>query len=430
MNPLGFLSNLDWSSVSQSLSEIIADPASNLTAAVLLVGIASVLLLIPIILVLFFLTRADEDADDMSDDEGFSDSDEESSESESEAEVATTVSESEESHADEMATQPRRRITLPPALRKTLLVAAGIAVPLLVVGSLAGGYVLSAQNGYCTSCHVEQAPVVAQPASSTAETVTVPVHEGVRCTSCHEESQAWGFIGNSFSRARHLVAFALGKRSSGGGQVPSSRCVNCHERAMSLITQDESRGLLMSHKEPLAAGVACRDCHADSGHSTAAGGPRMSICLTCHDGEKVSSDCKTCHTKEPALATNERRSFAANARVTRQDCTGCHDLKKCDACHGLRLPHDQTFLKYGHSRIAAFDGKKLCWRCHVLADCSKCHEVATGRVWGHAQNWKEQHKVIPDGVLAGCGCHGRSPYVQRKQDYCLQCHPPGIRNRK
>ncbi|MDO8963140.1 MAG: hypothetical protein Q7W30_01470 [Coriobacteriia bacterium] len=96
------------------------------------------------------------------------------------------------------------------------------------------------------------------------------------------------------------------------------------------------------------------------------------------------------------------------------------------------MPHDITFLSYDHARFAGFDKKVLCWRCHTEGDCGRCHQTSRTGYWGHGtgKQWKEGHKVsVPPGALAGCGCHGRSPWVKRRQDYCLACHAPGIRGR-
>jgi hypothetical protein len=423
VNPLAFLENVDLQTLSQSIREIIADPTSNLTAAVLLVGVVSIILLILVIVVLLLLAPgADEDEDEDEDEEGGE------TPGEGEAEAAPVVTEPE---AEPVPVKPvpewRRR------LNRGLLRLSLFAIPLLVIGALVSGYVITSQTSYCLSCHSRQMAGLEKSDPMGFSEAPKPVHGKVACVRCHEDDQFWGAAGNTFDRARHVVAYVAGKRAGSNASVPSGRCLSCHQVVLSKSVGDAGRGLVMSHAEPEAAGVPCRECHENVGHYPDAKRPAMSSCLRCHDGAKVASECKTCHTKEPAVAASDRRSFAANARITREDCGGCHSQRKCDACHGLRMPHDQVFLAYGHAKLAAFDGReKWCWPCHVEGDCGKCH-LTNGRLpgyWGHTSgtDWKWRHATItPSGVVAGCGCHGRSPWVKRGQDYCLECHPPGIR---
>ena len=51
----------------------------------------------------------------------------------------------------------------------------------------------------------------------------------------------------------------------------------------------------MSHEEPIDAGSECLDCHTmkDGDIGPVAGG--MTRCVSCHNGQKASSACETCH---------------------------------------------------------------------------------------------------------------------------------------
>lgn len=420
MNPLAFLKNLDLQTLGQSIREVIADPASNLTAAVLLVGVVSIVLLILVIVVLLLLAPGSEE-------------DEEDEEAEEGAEEPISGDEAAAS-APEIEEAPERPIPeWRRRLRRIAMRVSLFAIPLLLVAAFVSGYLITSQTRYCLSCHSQQMSAFEETDPTGLTASPKPVHPKVACVRCHEDDQLWGAVGNTFDRTRHVVAFVAGKRTGRNASVPSGRCLTCHEAVTKKAVADTGRGLVMSHAEPEAAGVPCRECHENVGHYPAAKRPAMSSCLRCHDGAKVASECKTCHTKEPALAASDRRSFAANARITREDCGGCHDQKKCDACHGLRMPHDKVFLAYGHAKLAAFDGReKWCWPCHVEGDCGKCH-LTNGRLpgyWGHTSgtDWKWRHgRITPPKAVAGCGCHGRSPWVQRGQDYCLECHAPGIR---
>jgi hypothetical protein len=106
------------------------------------------------------------------------------------------------------------------------------------------------------------------------------------------------------------------------------------------------------------------------------------------------------------------------------DCGGCHDQTTCDACHGLRLPHSETFVKWQHARYAGFEKKQRCWRCHASRqDCGGCHTDWTQN--SHGANWRTIHGQSNLGMNARCSCHWpRMPEEGRQQagTYCRVCH--------
>jgi len=152
----------------------------------------------------------------------------------------------------------------------------------------------------------------------------------------------------------------------------------------------------------------------------------MVTCLRCHDGQQAASECATCHLADVGFSTVDRRVFAPINLPPVGDCGGCHDQAKCDECHGFRMPHPQDFLDGEHARYAGFDLKEKCYACHVRVDCDKCHATKDRSIgyWGHGIGpvWKYQHYDVPPGIDPGCGCHGRSKYVQEYGNYCKACH--------
>lgn len=447
MSFLNSLRGLDLSSFLQSVREVIADPTSNLVLAVLLLGIASLVLLILVIFVLFLLagTSEDEEEAEGEGEEGLTEEERaaallevETLPSGATVEGVGETTPSPEAPVEAAAETPAGVESGQKPARKpsrTLAVLGALVVPVLIVAGIAGGYVITAQNRYCESCHANQlAKQTAVDGVADAHFGLSNAHAKARCVACHEGDQVTSAFGNSSDRLRHLAYFVAGRRTGRNAAVDPRHCLSCHERIETTVILDAKRGVKMSHKEPLAAGANCRECHTDQGHVAGAPSPGMSACLRCHDDSNASASCATCHTREPSVAASSNRLFAPQRIVSKGDCGGCHDQKKCDACHGLRMPHDIQFLQYGHSKQAAFDGKKLCWRCHTMGDCGRCHQTDpnTANFWGHTsgRDWLTRHQtIVPPGAVAGCGCHGRSPYVKSGQDYCLQCHPPGIRNR-
>lgn len=305
----------------------------------------------------------------------------------------------------------------------------GIVVALLVVAALVGGYVGTSTDDYCVSCHAEQSLTQAQPATGSADATASAglVHAGVRCVACHEDRLPLGLVDNVSQRLRWAIkGFAGGDPKAADASVPTRRCLACHRAILARTTESTATGVAMSHKEPVAAGAPCTDCHKNAGHSAGAQGVSMNTCLACHDGTTASADCAVCHKKDTAFAARQRRTFALVHLPPVTDCGGCHDQKVCDACHGLRMPHPQAFVDGGHARYAGFEKKILCWRCHQYTECGKCHQVkppGTG-AWGHGTGtwWRYEHgRVTPKGAQAGCGCHVRSPYA-RAGNYCKACH--------
>lgn len=402
------LPRIDTDSLGQALREVIAAPMANLTLALLLLAMTGLVLLVIVVTILFFLVG-----------EG----DEEEEESRGVVEPPVERPESAETiGSDRVAAAP------PPSdgggSLKVLAILGALLVPLLLVAAFVSAYAVTSADRYCLACHSPSEVDAGEPGAP----VIPELHSKVSCVECHEAPLPRGVVPNSIERTRQVLAWVAGDRAPSGGTAHADRCLGCHE-SIQTTTVNADRGLRMSHTEPLAAGMMCAECHPDSGHYPGAVGPGMSSCLRCHDSKSVSGDCGVCHMGDPAMAAVNKRTFAASELVRDPGCGGCHNQKKCDACHGLRMPHTAAFVSGEHARQAAFGRKVVCMRCHTVWDCAECHQVPPdgGLYWGHGGGtrpsfWVQQHKVLPPGErTAGCGCHGRSPYAQRG-DYCAACH--------
>lgn len=419
-----WLTHIDISGLTQTLREVISDPTSNLVLAVLLLGMVSLVLLILVILILFFLAGIREEEE--SEDDG-------SFYSPEEEQAAASSSSSAEKGAPE---EPPAPPAPPSRFARTISAVGAVLVPVLVLAAVVGGYAVTSRDSYCLSCHASQLDKSSESgvAAHAGRAGLSRAHAKLACVACHEGPQVWGAIGNSIDRLRHVTMFVAGVRTAKHATLDSRRCLACHQSITAGVLTDKNTGVKVSHAEPLAKGAECRECHATSGHTQDAKGPGMSACLRCHDAKIAKATCSTCHVGEPARASVDRRDFVPQQIIGKGDCSGCHDQQRCDACHGLRMPHDIQFLEWGHARQAAFDRKVLCWRCHVQGDCGRCHQTDPNpkNYWGHTSgsSWKQMHaRITPKDAIAGCGCHGRSPFVKNHQDYCLECHDPGIRNR-
>lgn len=274
-----------------------------------------------------------------------------------------------------------------------------IVCGVIVIAGFVAAYVVTGSNGYCgQSCHFED-PVV----------MTALENRHADCIDCHES----GPVSGGVSRLRMAYAYSRSETSVVDASVPVSptRCLRCH-RDVARDTVETATGVRISHKEVLASGRTCSDCHENVGHRerrSAEGG--MAQCTVCHDGKTASAECSLCHPGGTPLVAKRTMDDAGSAysyptvQVANRDCSRCHGTnnKKCLNCHnGFLLPHPEEFREGGHAPIAAFDGRERCYKCHSIYWCGdgKCHQSFTPH---DAGTWPVEHRK---GTSETCGsCH-------------------------
>lgn len=374
---------------------IIQDPTSNLTAAVLLVALVTLTVLIIIIGLLLAVTRAPSGGTRLA------------PRYEDEYEYPELSGGIDGDGAAEQAAKPRPK-------RKRLLSgrSGGWIAVALVLLSIASAYVVTSTDSYCLdACHTKAAGMDPKARAG---------HKDASCVSCHEDPAPLGIVGSASLRTGHLVQLAVPSIRAYAGSVPTGRCLGCHSDVLTKVVKTAG-GAKMSHKEPIASGMSCRDCHGDLGHGGGTKRIGMSSCVRCHDSKTASSKCGSCHmgdTAHASAAAGASRGFPRIQLGPVRDCSGCHQQKTCDDCHGTRMPHPQQFMLYRHARDAAFERKKSCYRCHVEQDCGVCHSGFET----HGPTWKKDHQASPRG--AKCDCHwaklpdaGKGP-----GGFCAVCH--------
>ena len=60
-------------------------------------------------------------------------------------------------------------------------------------------------------------------------------------------------------------------------------------------------------------------------------------------------------------------------KVEEDACFTCHPRSACETCHGLAMPHPESFLQT-HPETVADSGEDICRRCHSEKACQACHE--------------------------------------------------------
>ena len=376
-----------------SLTELVSNPTANLTASVLLLAVVTIVLLIAVVAVLLWLAT------------------------------------SSAPKAPKKSVPPEHRVQVDAPVAPKAPTWFGRASPalivLLLVASAVASFVATGTDDYCLSCHEAVGIAIAEGESGlSGDQVSAGSHTGVSCVGCHEDPPLpLGFIGGSFARVSHAINGYAGAEVL-VAPVGSRACLSCHDTVLDDVLTNDDRGIVVSHLEPVEAGMTCTECHSDLAHTAdVAFVPGMATCVRCHDGNEVSSECDLCHTGDSALAS-ESRPFPPQRLAKVTDCGGCHPQDTCDDCHGLRMPHASDFEMYEHARYAGFDKKVLCWRCHTLADCSKCHQVKPVGTWGHGDDdsWKIGHQMRGHPDPGGCGCHIAHPAVRDQGNFCIACH--------
>ncbi len=282
----------------------------------------------------------------------------------------------------------------------------------IVLAALAVAYESTSSEQYCGStCHAMTASADSWKASS---------HARVPCVRCHEGKHVLTLAAAAASRMHDVFAQLTGGRDL-AASVPSRRCLDCHAGITRGVTTS-ANGIRMRHSDVIVGGGSCDSCHGSVGHARkdVPAPAKMPQCLRCHDGREAPSACSTCHVGDVGKLPVYERHFT-RVDLPEPTCGGCHSQQKCDGCHGLRMPHPADFKSPAkHAYLGSFEHRKLCYRCHVFADCS-CHRLVFDQA--HGPTWEKDHQrySVSDGARYCTGCHTRT------KNLCLDCHP-GLRS--
>ena len=404
------------------LPVILLDPASNMKVAFLVYGIIALILLILLVVGIAILMRSPEERPSAP------------SKPVAEFEKLAAGETFEGVGADEAghvggarSERPSPKVKAKPQpMSVPGRLATTAAIVLLVVAVwVIGGYTTS-RSAVCTDCHG------AESEHAKAQAGTDP-HGDVSCVSCHESGGTLGRLVTAVpARLLHFAQSQSAASQQGEyGHVTAAACSSCHLTALVGVTTNVTRGLKISHKEPLDAAATCTDCHRLNAGVVGAHNVGMAPCLRCHDAKQASAECVTCHDEKAALAARARTVSFQDVQIPELSCDGCHNLaKECDWCHGgVRLPHSLEFKMYAHARSGAVDfwynGGKTCGRCHTPSTrpCHKCHETLLGHAHGTGKTWLASgHQKA---TAKSCDtCHREFAYTATR-DFCKNlCHTP------
>ncbi len=406
-----------------TLTTILLDPRSNLKAAFLLYGIIALVIIIVLVVVIMLIMRSPEE-DRVSEPETRVRDREFEKLAVGETFQGLEHDERREGVASQGARpSPRAKVKLRPMSSRARLTVAGGIILLLGAAWVVTGYTTS-NPAVCTDCHG------AGSEHAKAAAGTDP-HANVSCISCHESGGTLGRLVTGVPA--RLLHFASSQsrvpQQNDYGRVSVAACSSCHQEALAGVAMNVTRGLKISHKEPLAASATCIDCHKLGAGVVGAHNAGMTPCLRCHDANQASAKCVTCHDEKAAAAARARTASFADVQIPELSCGGCHNQKKeCDSCHGgVRLPHSLEFRMYAHARAGAVDfwynGGKTCRRCHTASTrpCQTCHGALLGR--GHGTGETSMALGHQTATSASCDtCHGAMKHSAQR-DFCKDvCH--------
>jgi hypothetical protein len=402
-----------------TIQRIVVDPTSNLTAAVLFLAIAVLVALIIVIALLLWVTGGGRSAARRAPGRDVERDADEYEYPELSAELEPVLPGDEE---EEWLDEAERGHGGPPGrLARWLAGPGGTALVWgIVVLAVVGAGIGTSRDEYCAdACHSGDA----------AKSRKADAHKGVACVRCHEDAGPASAVAVVLQRTAHLAS-QIADIGAYKGAVPASRCLACHGSVLKGTVTIKDLGVRISHERPIAGGMACDDCHEKAGHGGSIAARGMATCVPCHDGKKASSTCSVCHTGDTSeavrisLGSETDRPFPRIQLGPVRDCGGCHDQARCDACHGLRLPHPDQFVKWQHARYAGFEKKQVCWRCHESRkDCGGCH--TDWNKSSHGPAWRSTHGDASPDMSARCACHWpRMPEEGRQASgtYCRVCH--------
>jgi len=278
---------------------------------------------------------------------------------------------------------------------------------LLGVAVAVGG----ASRSACLSCH-----------RTVTEATVHGKHASVPCLQCHAPtlSDKPSFVW--FQWTRMFPSRFAGKAPSGPvREIPRAACLSCHAAVLS-TTVKGSLGIRINH-EACAANVSCDSCHSAVAHGAATRWirePVMEKCTACHVRENVPILCDTCHIGRsqsqrlavgPWQVTHGRGWKTAHGMGDLESCSTCHPRDYCARCHGVAIPHGQSF---GSEHGAfAMSRNARCQTCHKSQTfCSACHGVPMPHPSGFLKIHSSQAKTTDNPTCMRC----------HTQSDCLVCH--------
>ena len=128
-----------------------------------------------------------------------------------------------------------------------------------------------------------------------------------------------------------------------------------------------------SHKQHLAMGLACKNCHTNPDPGETMGIPQVKVCMGCHTSVKTDSPHIQKLAKHAADQTEPPwvRVYRIPSYVFFSHKANGETGAKCEACHGPVATREALWRETNISMGACMD----CHRQNKASnDCTYCHE--------------------------------------------------------
>ncbi len=287
----------------------------------------------------------------------------------------------------------------------SIVVLAVVALAILLI--IVTTYSEESQEIFCKTCHVIRDEFDALKDSP---------HKDVPCLSCHSDPGILGFSSRMISGLQNALSYTFESYEEPiVSEVSNEACLTCHS--------DIKRGLAInnaiqvSHKEFLAAGYKCSDCHNTVAHGDSIAQPKMphmDKCTACHNNKDAPTTCDLCHMKEMKREVRASGPWAITHGSTWErthgmgnltTCIICHETEKCAKCH-IEMPHPESWPYIHGDKAKNVSKEDDCYNCHVKSFCKDCHRVEMP----HPTGFLPEHPKV----------------VQKEGDeICYNCHVKG-----
>jgi hypothetical protein len=263
----------------------------------------------------------------------------------------------------------------------------------------------------CESCHVMQPAV---------RDLGYTKHNSIGCMSCHKKANILGLPIQDLSQASMVLNYLRGTYSRPvSATISNDICLECHGDIKQSV---KSFGRIrVSHKEMIKERILCTECHDDIAHRKQyVCVSMMERCSGCHNGEKASARCRTCHLDKVKLGVLPTGDWSIvhdknwpDLHGTRgtNACIFCHEKKYCGKCHATVVPHPEGWSYiHGDEAVTNRNDCKICHKDESF--CTACHKVEMP----HPVSWLSVHslKIKAVGEKPCESCH-------KKKD-CVNCH--------
>lgn len=281
----------------------------------------------------------------------------------------------------------------------------------------------------------------------------------VKCEDCHTRAVNSVSLKDNLNPKKEVCATCHDVKSE-------KDCKLCHYDGVFEKLKSPKPDLIFSHKLHIdSEKKKCTDCHqgldkVKFAKESAAGSPSMESCYSCHNNQKASNNCETCHSnltnlnpkthQSPNFLNEHKASFSAGS--DKNNCMMCHSDNFCQACHspvgfkgnnskdnfyapyytkenGVRT--DRTALqklttahtlnyKFTHG-LDANQKSFECKSCHEEQSfCVSCHQSGGELITGIAPTSHQIPNFTTFGVNTGGGLH--SELARKDIESCSSCH--------